>query len=175
LYGGCAHRRTRTNEIIPRIRLAFGICLPGSFPGAHKGRELQFDRLLQPLVCEVDLSARKTANCSTLACSLTEESRIFARRTFSKGRSKCRNLCCTNCSKSPTPRHPAPPARPTRIGSAAENSENAHLETVVLETPDSADSDVDRKLVELARKTGAKIITNDFNLNKSPACKAFPS
>jgi len=41
-----------------------------------------------------------------------------------------------------------------------------HLETVVLETPDSADSDVDRKLVELARKTGAKIITNDFNLNK---------
>src|SRR5262249_46371163 len=32
---------------------------------------------------------------------------------------------------------------------------------------DGADeADVDRKLVELARKTGAKIITNDFNLNK---------
>jgi len=37
-----------------------GFAYLGVFLGAHKGRELQFDRLLQPLVCEVDLSARKT-------------------------------------------------------------------------------------------------------------------
>ena len=36
----------------------------------------------------------------------------------------------------------------------------------VLEDDDAPEGEVDRKLVELARKTGAKIITNDFNLNK---------
>ena len=41
-----------------------------------------------------------------------------------------------------------------------------HIEVSVLETGGGSENDVDRKLVELARKTGAKIITNDFNLNK---------
>jgi len=36
----------------------------------------------------------------------------------------------------------------------------------VLEVDDAPEGEVDRKLVELARKTGAKIVTNDFNLNK---------
>jgi uncharacterized protein YacL len=42
--------------------------------------------------------------------------------------------------------------------------ENA--DAIVLDADDSAEGDVDRKLVELARKMGAKIVTNDFNLNK---------
>jgi uncharacterized protein YacL len=41
-----------------------------------------------------------------------------------------------------------------------------HLQVRVLESGDPPEGEVDRKLVELARKTGAKIITNDFNLNK---------
>jgi uncharacterized protein YacL len=36
----------------------------------------------------------------------------------------------------------------------------------VLEQDSSQAGDVDNKLVELARRTGAKIVTNDFNLNK---------
>lgn len=41
-----------------------------------------------------------------------------------------------------------------------------HLQVRVLDADDAPEGEVDRKLVELARKTGAKIITNDFNLNK---------
>jgi uncharacterized protein YacL len=41
-----------------------------------------------------------------------------------------------------------------------------HLQVRVLEGDDAPEGEVDRKLVELARKTGAKIVTNDFNLNK---------
>jgi uncharacterized protein YacL len=41
------------------------------------------------------------------------------------------------------------------------------LEVRVIENgPSALTGDVDRKLVELARQTGAKIVTNDFNLNK---------
>ncbi|HWZ97588.1 MAG TPA: PIN domain-containing protein [Candidatus Dormibacteraeota bacterium] len=40
------------------------------------------------------------------------------------------------------------------------------LKVLVLEEDDAPEGEVDRKLVELAKKTGAKIITNDFNLNK---------
>jgi uncharacterized protein YacL len=41
-----------------------------------------------------------------------------------------------------------------------------HLQVRVLEGDGAPEGEVDRKLVELARKTGAKIVTNDFNLNK---------
>jgi uncharacterized protein YacL len=41
-----------------------------------------------------------------------------------------------------------------------------HLQVRVLEADGAPEGEVDRKLVELARKTGAKIVTNDFNLNK---------
>ena len=40
------------------------------------------------------------------------------------------------------------------------------LEIRVLDDDFSGNSGVDQKLVELARRTGAKIVTNDFNLNK---------
>ena len=42
----------------------------------------------------------------------------------------------------------------------------AGLEVRVLEHPSAPAGDVDRKLVEVAREIGAKIVTNDFNLNK---------
>jgi uncharacterized protein YacL len=42
----------------------------------------------------------------------------------------------------------------------------AGLEVRVLEHPASPAGDVDRKLIEVAREIGAKIVTNDFNLNK---------
>jgi uncharacterized protein YacL len=41
-----------------------------------------------------------------------------------------------------------------------------HLEVSVLDEDAMQDGEVDRLLVELAKKTGAKIVTNDFNLNK---------
>jgi uncharacterized protein YacL len=40
------------------------------------------------------------------------------------------------------------------------------LKVAVLEDRGAPEGEVDRKLVELAKKFGAKIITNDFNLNK---------
>jgi uncharacterized protein YacL len=40
------------------------------------------------------------------------------------------------------------------------------IEVRVLESSGAAAGDVDRKLVETAREMGAKIVTNDFNLNK---------
>lgn len=40
------------------------------------------------------------------------------------------------------------------------------VEVRVLESASSQVGDVDHKLVELARQAGAKIVTNDFNLNK---------
>jgi uncharacterized protein YacL len=40
------------------------------------------------------------------------------------------------------------------------------LDVRVLEHPTAPVGDVDRKLVEVAREIGAKIVTNDFNLNK---------
>src|SRR5215470_15522734 len=42
----------------------------------------------------------------------------------------------------------------------------AHLQVDVLDESAGQEGEVDRQLVELARKSGAKIITNDFNLNK---------
>jgi len=41
-----------------------------------------------------------------------------------------------------------------------------HLKVSVLKEDATQDGEVDRRLVELAKKTGAKIVTNDFNLNK---------
>jgi len=41
-----------------------------------------------------------------------------------------------------------------------------HMEVSVLEEDAMQDGEVDHRLVELAKKTGAKIVTNDFNLNK---------
>jgi uncharacterized protein YacL len=41
-----------------------------------------------------------------------------------------------------------------------------HVEVRILDDDSAQTGDVDHKLVELARKTGAKIVTNDFNLNK---------
>jgi uncharacterized protein YacL len=41
-----------------------------------------------------------------------------------------------------------------------------HVDVRVIESDLSPAGDVDRKLVELARRLGAKIVTNDFNLNK---------
>lgn len=40
------------------------------------------------------------------------------------------------------------------------------LDVRLLEDDFSASAGVDQKLIELARRTGAKIVTNDFNLNK---------
>jgi uncharacterized protein YacL len=40
------------------------------------------------------------------------------------------------------------------------------IDVRVLESPGAPAGDVDRKLVETAREMGAKIVTNDFNLNK---------
>jgi uncharacterized protein YacL len=40
------------------------------------------------------------------------------------------------------------------------------IEVRVLEHPAAPAGDVDRKLIEVAREIGAKIVTNDFNLNK---------
>ena len=40
------------------------------------------------------------------------------------------------------------------------------IEVRVLEHPAAPAGDVDRKLMEVAREIGAKIVTNDFNLNK---------
>jgi len=42
----------------------------------------------------------------------------------------------------------------------------SHVRVSVIDSDDSEETEVDLKLVELAQKTGAKIVTNDFNLNK---------
>ena len=43
----------------------------------------------------------------------------------------------------------------------------------ILEDNSPQSGDVDHKLVELARRTGAKIVTNDFNLNKVATVQGF--
>jgi uncharacterized protein YacL len=48
---------------------------------------------------------------------------------------------------------------------------NAQVRVVDDDFPQAAD--VDHKLIELARRTGAKIITNDFNLNKVATVQGF--
>jgi uncharacterized protein YacL len=40
------------------------------------------------------------------------------------------------------------------------------VEVRIIDSDPSQNGDVDRKLIELARRTGAKLVTNDFNLNK---------
>jgi uncharacterized protein YacL len=47
------------------------------------------------------------------------------------------------------------------------------VEVRILEDSSPQAGDVDHKLVELARRTGAKIITNDFNLNKVATVQGF--
>src|SRR5579859_976371 len=41
-----------------------------------------------------------------------------------------------------------------------------HMRLSVIDSDNADEADVDHKLVELARRTGSKIVTNDFNLNK---------
>jgi len=48
------------------------------------------------------------------------------------------------------------------------------VEVRILEDDFPKAGDVDHKLVELARRTGAKIVTNDFNLNKVATVQGFP-
>src|SRR5216684_5877749 len=48
-----------------------------------------------------------------------------------------------------------------------------HVEVRVVEDDFPQAGDVDHKLVELARRTGAKIVTNDFNLNKVATVQGF--
>jgi uncharacterized protein YacL len=47
------------------------------------------------------------------------------------------------------------------------------VEVRILEEDFPSAGDVDHKLVELARRTGAKIVTNDFNLNKVATVQGF--
>src|ERR1700733_7652891 len=47
------------------------------------------------------------------------------------------------------------------------------VEVRVLENDSSQPGDVDHKLIDLARQTGAKIVTNDFNLNKVAAVQGL--
>src|SRR3989475_1879350 len=47
------------------------------------------------------------------------------------------------------------------------------VEVRILEADFPQAGDVDHKLVELARRTGAKIVTNDFNLNKVATVQGF--
>src|SRR6266568_5119287 len=47
------------------------------------------------------------------------------------------------------------------------------VEVRILEDDFPQAGDVDHKLVELARRTGAKIVTNDFNLNKVATVQGF--
>lgn len=47
------------------------------------------------------------------------------------------------------------------------------VEVRILEEDFPQESDVDHKLVQLARSTGAKIVTNDFNLNKVATVQGF--
>ncbi len=47
------------------------------------------------------------------------------------------------------------------------------VEVRVIEDDFSHTADVDHKLIELARQTGAKIVTNDFNLNKVATVQGF--
>src|SRR5437764_14892236 len=47
------------------------------------------------------------------------------------------------------------------------------VEVRILEEDAPQAGDVDHKLVELARRTGAKIVTNDFNLNKVATVQGF--
>ncbi|SRR6266404_2101093 len=144
-----------------------GFAYLGVFLGAHKGRELQFDRLLQPLVCEVDLSARKTGKL--LDTSVLIDGRIadICEAHFLEGPLEVPQFVLHELQQIADSSDTLRRQRGRRGLEVLQKIQKMpHLETVVLETPDSADSDVDRKLVELARKTGAKIITNDFNLNK---------
>src|ERR1700704_2451696 len=48
-----------------------------------------------------------------------------------------------------------------------------HVEVRILEGDSPLPGDVDHKLVELARRMGAKIVTNDFNLNKVATVQGF--
>lgn len=48
------------------------------------------------------------------------------------------------------------------------------LEIRVLDDEESGTTGVDQKLVELARRTGAKIVTNDYNLNKVARVQNIP-
>src|SRR6266849_3404121 len=48
-----------------------------------------------------------------------------------------------------------------------------HVEVRILEEDFPQAGDVDHKLVELARRMGAKIVTNDFNLNKVATVQGF--
>jgi uncharacterized protein YacL len=48
------------------------------------------------------------------------------------------------------------------------------VEVRILEDDFPEAGDVDHKLVELARRMGAKIVTNDFNLNKVATVQGFP-
>jgi uncharacterized protein YacL len=48
------------------------------------------------------------------------------------------------------------------------------VEVRILEDDFPQAGDVDHKLVELARRMGAKIVTNDFNLNKVATVQGFP-
>ena len=144
-----------------------GFAYLGVFLGAHKGRELRFDRLLQPLVCEVDRSPRKTGKL--LDTSVLIDGRIadICEAHFLEGPLQVPQFVLHELQQIADSSDTLRRQRGRRGLEVLQKIQKMpHLETVVLETSDSADGDVDRKLVELARKTGAKIITNDFNLNK---------
>lgn len=49
----------------------------------------------------------------------------------------------------------------------------AHVKVRVVHEDFAHTNDVDHKLIELARRTGAKIVTNDFNLNKVATVQGF--
>jgi uncharacterized protein YacL len=144
-----------------------GFAYLGVFLGAHKGRELRFDRFLQPLVCEVDRRPRKTGKL--LDTSVLIDGRIadICEAHFLEGPLQVPQFVLHELQQIADSSDTLRRQRGRRGLEVLQKIQKMpHLETVVLETPDSEDGDVDRKLVELARKTGAKIITNDFNLNK---------
>ena len=146
--------------------LGFGYL--GLFLGAHKGRELRLREFLQTQPVTIHEQGLK-GDAKLLDTSVLIDGRIA-------------DICDAQFLDGPLQ---VPQFVLHELQQIADSSDNLrrqrgrrglevlqriqkmpHVEVTVLETADNSDNDVDRKLVELARKTGAKIVTNDFNLNK---------
>ena len=103
----------------------------------------------------------------TPASSSTAASPISARRTSWTARCWCRSSCCANCKWWPI--------RPTASSGSADGAASRCCSASSrCRTSKSRSSttifrrfaEVDMKLIELAKRHDAKIVTNDYNLNK---------
>ena len=139
----------------------------GLMVGASKGDLLNFTGGLAELFAgERGRAVSATSKSSTPAPSSTAASQMWWTPGSWKERCWCPSLCCASCRRSPILLTVPAASAGAEVWIFCRRCRLTPLSVQIIEDDFPQLREVDLKLIELAKKMAAPIVTNDFNLSK---------